>query len=66
VGETLAGGGIVLPGKAPSLVAAAVARLTGDPELRDVVVAAGRERLDDFALERSRARFWAAIEPVLA
>jgi glycosyltransferase involved in cell wall biosynthesis len=66
VGETLAGGGIVLPGKAPSLVAAAVARVHQDPELRESMVVAGRRRLADFSLERTRARFWAAIEPVLA
>jgi glycosyltransferase involved in cell wall biosynthesis len=65
VGETLAGGGIALPGKAPSLVAAAVARVHDDPTLRDALVAAGRRRLADFSLETTRARYWAALEPVL-
>jgi glycosyltransferase involved in cell wall biosynthesis len=66
VGETLAGGGIALPGKAPSLVAAAVARVHGDSSLRDQLVAAGHRRLADFSLDTTRAQYWAALEPVLA
>jgi glycosyltransferase involved in cell wall biosynthesis len=65
VGETLAGGGLVLPSKAPSVVAAAVDRVTGDAELRRGLVAAGTRRLGDFALDTTRARFWDALEPVL-
>jgi len=66
VGETLGGGGIALPGKAPSLVAAAVARVHDDAALRAELVAAGRRRLEDFALTKTRARYRSALEPVLA
>jgi glycosyltransferase involved in cell wall biosynthesis len=65
VGQTLGSGGLVLAGKAPSLVAAAVARIHGDAGLRAGLVEAGRRRLDDFALERTRAQYWAVLETVL-
>ncbi len=62
VPETLGRAGIVLDGKAPLTVAAAVDRVLGDEQLRRGLVAAGTSRLDDFALDRSRARLRAAIE----
>jgi glycosyltransferase involved in cell wall biosynthesis len=66
VGETLARAGVVLPTKAPSVVAAAVARVVDDAALRGTLVDAGVERLGDFALERTRGKFWSAIEQVLS
>ena len=55
VTETVGLGGLVLDHKEPLTVAAAVARVLGDRPLRDRLVAAGRDRLADFSLERSRA-----------
>jgi glycosyltransferase involved in cell wall biosynthesis len=57
VPETLAGAGVVLERKDPAVVAAAVHRVLTDDDLRAAVVAAGRRRLADFTLERSRARW---------
>jgi glycosyltransferase involved in cell wall biosynthesis len=65
VPETLGAGGLCLPTKAPTTVAAAVDRVLGDRALRAQLVAAGRARLDDFALARSRATWRTAIEEVL-
>lgn len=61
--ETLGTAGVCLPAKDPLLVATAVARVLDDDALRRRLVAAGHVRLGDFALERTRARFAAAIEP---
>jgi len=63
VPETLGTGGILLPDKSPTLVATAVGRVLGDDPLRSQLVAAGRARLADFALDRTRARFAAVIQP---
>lgn len=49
VPETIGGGGVVLPAKQPSLVAAAVARVTGDAELRAALVEGGRAQLRSFS-----------------
>lgn len=65
VPETLAGAGLALPEKSPTVVAAAVARLLGDHALRAALVDRGHTRLADFAFERSRACFVAAITPML-
>ncbi|HWH34815.1 MAG TPA: glycosyltransferase family 4 protein [Acidimicrobiales bacterium] len=65
VPETLAGAGLSLASKAPSLVAAAVHRVVTDTELAAGLVAAGRRRLGDFELARSRERFAAALAPVV-
>jgi glycosyltransferase involved in cell wall biosynthesis len=65
VPETLGAGGLCLPTKAPTTVAAAVDRVLRDGVLRDQLVAAGRARLDHFALARTRATWRAAIEGVL-
>jgi len=51
VPETLGAGGVLLPDKAPAIVAAAVARVARDHGLRDALVKAGRAQLDAFAPE---------------
>jgi L-malate glycosyltransferase len=62
VPETLGGAGLLLAEKHPSLVAAAVHRVTSDDRLREALVGAGRERLGRFSLERSRAALEGALE----
>jgi glycosyltransferase involved in cell wall biosynthesis len=66
VPETLAGSGLVLPSKGAGTVATGVHRVLTDGSLRDRLVAAGRRRLDDFSLERTRLVWREALEPVLA
>jgi L-malate glycosyltransferase len=61
VPETLAGAGIVLPRKTPSLVAAAVARVLSDDPLRARLVERGERRAHDFDIGRSREAFAAAV-----
>ena len=61
VPETVGGGGLVLPDKSPARVAAAVHRIATDRTVGGALVAAGRRRLDDFAPERTRARFVEAV-----
>ncbi len=61
--ETLGAGGVCLPEKAPTVVASAVARVLEDPAMRAALVAAGQARLDDFGLQRTRARFAEVIGP---
>jgi len=61
--ETLGTGGVCLPDKRPTTVASAVARVLHDADVRARLVAAGRARLGEFALERTRARFAEVIEP---
>jgi glycosyltransferase involved in cell wall biosynthesis len=66
IGETVGGAGVVLPmpyGRQPSaaLVAAAVHRIRTDGELHDQFVRAGVDRAADFALDKTSARFAAAI-----
>ncbi|MBI2169534.1 MAG: glycosyltransferase family 4 protein [Actinobacteria bacterium] len=63
--ETLAGAGLLLPEKDPATVAAALHRVATDASLRERLVVAGRRRLQDFALDRARARFAEALRPVL-
>ena len=64
VPETLGRGGVSLPSKSPTVVAAAVHRVLGDAELRAQLVDAGRARLADFDLAVTRATWRAAIEQV--
>lgn len=70
VPETLGPAGLVLPAggdgrrSGPAVVAAAVHRVVSDPSLRDVLVARGAARVEEFALDRTRARFAAAIADV--
>ncbi len=66
VPETLADAGVCLPDKSPALVAAAVDRVFTDTALRSQLLAAGTRRLQDFTLERTRARFLEAMAPVLS
>ena len=66
VPETLADAGVCLPDKSPALVAEAVGRVLTDDDLRAQLVDAGSRRLQDFTLERSRARFLEAMAPVLS
>jgi L-malate glycosyltransferase len=65
VPETLGSGGLLLRQKDPVTVAAAVARVLGEPGLRQRMVDAGAARLAGFGLERSRARFTEALTPLL-
>ncbi|MBI2169535.1 MAG: glycosyltransferase family 4 protein [Actinobacteria bacterium] len=65
VPETLGGAGLLLTDKRPLTVAHAVDRLLTDAGLRARMVAAGRERLADFSLDRTRARLVEALAPVL-
>ena len=58
--DTLDDAGLLLGSKQPSMVAAGAHRVVGDPGLRDQLVKAGTNRLTEFALERSRAR-WVEI-----
>ncbi|HEX5266754.1 MAG TPA: glycosyltransferase family 4 protein [Acidimicrobiales bacterium] len=63
--ETVAGAGVVLPAKTPALVAAAVHRVVADGDLRKQLVEAGRARAAEFAPERTRPRFAAAVQAAL-
>lgn len=65
VPETLGGAGVLLTEKDPATVAAAVHRVVTDRPLRDRLVEAGRRRLADFSLARSREGFREALEPLL-
>jgi glycosyltransferase involved in cell wall biosynthesis len=57
VPETLGDGGLLLPSKEPAVVAAAAHRVVSDQAVREALVSAGVKRLEDFTLERSRARW---------
>ncbi len=61
VPETVGDGGLLLRDKSPDRVAAAAWRMASDAELRATVTAAGRRRLETFALEHTRARFVEAL-----
>ena len=65
VPEALGDAGLVLGSKRPGLVAEAVARVVGDGGLRARLVAAGRRRLEDFSLARTRRTLLDALQPVL-
>jgi glycosyltransferase involved in cell wall biosynthesis len=62
VPETLGAAGLLLPQKHPALVAAAVNRVVEDEKLRAALIRAGRTRLEQLGLDRSRARFAAVLE----
>ncbi|MCU1378911.1 MAG: hypothetical protein JWN29_1894 [Acidimicrobiales bacterium] len=66
VPETLGAGGLCLPGKSPTTVAAAVDRVLRDPALQRALADAGERRLADFDLSVTRATWRAAIESVVA
>ena len=57
VPETVGEAGLVLPDKTPALFAAAVARVMGDAALRERMARAARQRVQEFGLARSSARF---------
>ena len=62
VPETLGLGGVCLPEKSAGVVASAVWRVVSDRLVREGLVAAGRRRLADFELSKTRAIFTTAIE----
>jgi glycosyltransferase involved in cell wall biosynthesis len=62
VPETVGAGGVVLPDKSPSTLAAAVHRVVSDPGLHEALVAAGARRLADFDLATNRARFGELVQ----
>lgn len=64
VGETLGNAGLLLASSRPATVAAAVARLRADPVLRARLIDAGRNRLNEFGSDRTRARFVEALQSV--
>ncbi len=66
VPETLGEAGLCLAAKTPSLVAAAVARVADDHQLRAQLVAAGSARLAQFDLAHTRGRMAAALERLMA
>jgi glycosyltransferase involved in cell wall biosynthesis len=61
VPETVAEAGLVLPDKSALPFAAAVGRVMGDPQLRSMLSAAGRERAAGFDLAASTNRFVSLI-----
>lgn len=66
VPETIAGAGIVLGDKRPATVAAAVGRVLDDSELRGALAAAGLQRAEDFALDRSMQVMWDSLAGLLS
>ena len=65
VPETAADGAVLLEGKDPVLVAAAVHQVMTDGGLRASLVEAGRRRVEEYSLERTSKRFLAALEEAL-
>lgn len=65
VPETLGGGGLCLPSKSATSVAAAVHRVLSDPSLRGAMADAGERRLADLSLPVTRKRMADALQPVL-
>ena len=61
VPETVGDGGLCLPTKEPTRVAAAVHRVVTDRELRDALVAQGTARLAEFDLAGNKQRFADAV-----
>jgi glycosyltransferase involved in cell wall biosynthesis len=65
VPETLGAGGVCLPTKSAPTVAAAVHRVVTDAALRDALAAAGRARLEEMSLPRTREVMTAALRAVV-
>lgn len=65
VPETVGGGGLVLPGKTPTILAAAVHRVVSDEGVRTALVEAGAERIAAFDLAANRRRFAEAVQEAL-
>ncbi|MDQ1439341.1 MAG: hypothetical protein QOK43_2970 [Acidimicrobiaceae bacterium] len=57
VPETVGDAGLLLAGKEPAMVAAAADRVVRDSAVRSALTAAGRRRVQDFGLARSRSRW---------
>ncbi len=67
VPETVGDAGVLVAADAPrDAIAVAVHRVLSDPNTRAELIAAGRRRVDHFDLDRSKARFLEALEPMLA
>ena len=64
VPETLGGAGLLVEDRSPAAVAAAVHRVVTDDAVRRSLVAAGRRRLEEFDLQRSRRRLIDALTPL--
>jgi glycosyltransferase involved in cell wall biosynthesis len=65
VSETVGSGGLLLESKDPATVAAAIWRVVSDEALRRSLVAAGRRRVQDFAIGPARAAFASAVRQAL-
>jgi glycosyltransferase involved in cell wall biosynthesis len=65
VPETVGSGGVVLPSKEPTLVAAAVHRLLGDPVLLETARAAGRAQAARYTLEAAQQAFRASVSEAI-
>jgi len=65
VTETVGSAGVLLANKSPAVVAAAVATVLEDADLRSRLVTTGRLRLGEFSLKESRRAFTDAVMPVL-
>ena len=65
VPETMGDGGVCLPTKEPTRVAAAVHHVLANDDVRAAVVAAGHRRVAAFDIERSRARLREVISSVV-
>jgi glycosyltransferase involved in cell wall biosynthesis len=65
VDETLGSAGARLRSNAPTWIAAAVARVVNDPRVTTALRARGRQRLDEFGVERSKARLLEAVRSVV-
>ena len=64
--ETIGRGGVLLPSKSPTLVAAAVNEVLAASDLRDELVAAGARQAARYTLDAARAAFRAAINEALS
>jgi glycosyltransferase involved in cell wall biosynthesis len=66
ISETLDDAGLVLPAHAgPELVAEALAEVVGNDHLRADYAISARQRIEDYRLSSVKARFLAALEPVI-
>ena len=65
VPETVGDGGICLPTKSSSVIAAAVHRVVNDASVRDAVIRAGRERVNQFDIEAGKAKLRSIVQSVV-
>ncbi len=65
VDETLGSAGARLRSNTPTRIAAAIARVVSDDGVATVLRARGRERLDEFGVERSKGRLLEAVRSVV-